>query len=319
MPVKSKAEEAYLAIHHPEVLHKWKREGVRTKTTGLPEHVKKHASVPDLLAAMEKDKETDKKVQKAISEDQKADAVVRERLREGESALKKKAEPDPDRDRQADDEGNVKDDDARRDDVEAENFYGHGAGVKGKRMNTVKDLLKKKASEGDDLAQSLEGVKENARKTMGNIKPPPGSVPAPKTVPPTPQTPGVPAEKKAEDAGADLARSIEGVKDNARKTMGDIKPTPAQTPPPKVKMGPPQNIKAASAFTNMPNRADAMFFTKAAGRKDGMFFKAANEIEGYGPGSVGDAMASNPATGAIGGGMGHGKGVKAAPKKAPAA
>jgi hypothetical protein len=41
MPVKSKAEAAYLGIHHPEVLKKWKAEGAKTSTKGLPEHVKK--------------------------------------------------------------------------------------------------------------------------------------------------------------------------------------------------------------------------------------------------------------------------------------
>jgi len=39
MPVKSKAQAAYLGIHHPEVLRKWKKEGKKTTTKGLPEHV----------------------------------------------------------------------------------------------------------------------------------------------------------------------------------------------------------------------------------------------------------------------------------------
>ena len=36
MPVVSKAEGAFLGIHHPEILDKWKQEGVNTKTRGLP-------------------------------------------------------------------------------------------------------------------------------------------------------------------------------------------------------------------------------------------------------------------------------------------
>ncbi len=36
MPVVSKAQEAYLAINHPELLTKWKAEGVKTNTKGLP-------------------------------------------------------------------------------------------------------------------------------------------------------------------------------------------------------------------------------------------------------------------------------------------
>jgi hypothetical protein len=36
MPVKSVAEARYLGIHHPEILHKWKNEGVQTSTKGLP-------------------------------------------------------------------------------------------------------------------------------------------------------------------------------------------------------------------------------------------------------------------------------------------
>jgi hypothetical protein len=242
----------------------------------LPMHVKKHASVLDLLKA---------------------------------------AEPDPDRDRQADDEGQMK-----NDDNEKSESYGHGAGVKGKKMNTVKDLLKKKAEDtGAQLGGAIQGVKDNAKKSMGAIKP---------IMPVTTPTPGMPAEKKAEDAGAALGDALQGVKDNAKKTMGAIKPPPGSVPPPKtdVKMGPPQGMrptpamgKAASAFTHMPNRKDGMFFTKAAGRKDGMFFKEANEVEGYGPGSVGDAMASNPASGAVGGAEGHGKGVKAPEKKVKAA
>jgi hypothetical protein len=39
MPVKSRAQQAYLAIHEPSVLRKWKGEGVKTSPAGLPEHV----------------------------------------------------------------------------------------------------------------------------------------------------------------------------------------------------------------------------------------------------------------------------------------
>lgn len=288
MPVESKAQAAYLGMHHPEVLRKWKAEGLSTSPKGLPEHVKKHATVADLMKA---------------------------------------AEPDPDRDRQADDEGQVKTDKDRKDDEDSENYYGHGKGVKGKKMNTVKDLLKKKADDqGAALGGALQGVRDNAKKTMGAIKPPASSLP---TAPKPLATPGMPAEKKAEDAGADIGSALQGVRDNAKKTMGGIKPTPAQTPPKTdVKMGPPQGLratpppmgKAASAFSSMANRKDGMFFTKSAGRKDGMFFKQANEAEGDGVASTGDPMASNEATGAVGSGMGHGKGVKVpAPKKAKAA
>lgn len=41
MPVVSKAQGAYLGIHHPDVLRKWKAEGASTSTKGLPQHVKK--------------------------------------------------------------------------------------------------------------------------------------------------------------------------------------------------------------------------------------------------------------------------------------
>ena len=46
MPVKSKAQQAYLAIHHPEVLDKWKKEegsiySDNKKYKDLPKHVKK--------------------------------------------------------------------------------------------------------------------------------------------------------------------------------------------------------------------------------------------------------------------------------------
>jgi len=40
MPVVSKAQESYLAIHHPEVLHRWRQEGAKTSTKGLPYKVK---------------------------------------------------------------------------------------------------------------------------------------------------------------------------------------------------------------------------------------------------------------------------------------
>jgi hypothetical protein len=36
MPVKSVAQEKYLAMHEPSVLHKWKAEGAKTSTKGLP-------------------------------------------------------------------------------------------------------------------------------------------------------------------------------------------------------------------------------------------------------------------------------------------
>lgn len=36
MPVKSKAQQVYLAIHEPKVLRKWKAEGVKTSPKGLP-------------------------------------------------------------------------------------------------------------------------------------------------------------------------------------------------------------------------------------------------------------------------------------------
>lgn len=36
MPVKSQAQEKFLAINHPDVLHKWKAEGASTAIKGLP-------------------------------------------------------------------------------------------------------------------------------------------------------------------------------------------------------------------------------------------------------------------------------------------
>ena len=39
MPVRSKAQQAYLAIHHPEILHRWAKKYGTPKN--LPEHVKK--------------------------------------------------------------------------------------------------------------------------------------------------------------------------------------------------------------------------------------------------------------------------------------
>ena len=293
MPLRSEAQRRFL--HAAEgrgdvpagLAEKYENATPKSVKAKLPMHVKKHATVADLMKA---------------------------------------AEPDPDRDRQADDEGQMQTDKDRKDDEPSENYYGHGAGVKGKKMNTVKDLLKKKAEDtGAALGGALQGVRDNAKKTMGAIKPPATSLPPP----PKPMTsvPGMPAEKKAEDAGGDIGSALQGVRDNAKKTMGAIKPTPAQTPPPAVKMGPPQGMratppmgKAASAFTNMPNRKDGMFFTKSAGRKDGMFFKQAMAAVGAGRATTGDARASNAATGAVGSGMGHGKGVKVpAPKKAKAA
>lgn len=54
MPVVSKAQGAYLGIHHPEVLRKWKHEGASTSTKGLPQHVgkRKRAALHDGLASM---------------------------------------------------------------------------------------------------------------------------------------------------------------------------------------------------------------------------------------------------------------------------
>lgn len=40
MPVKSKAQGAYLGIHHPEILRKWKAEGADTSTKGKPYKVR---------------------------------------------------------------------------------------------------------------------------------------------------------------------------------------------------------------------------------------------------------------------------------------
>jgi hypothetical protein len=39
MPVVSKAQGAYLGIHHPEVLRAWKEEGADTSVEGKPEHI----------------------------------------------------------------------------------------------------------------------------------------------------------------------------------------------------------------------------------------------------------------------------------------
>ena len=39
MPVVSKSQGAFLGIHHPGILRKWKKEGASTSTAGLPEHV----------------------------------------------------------------------------------------------------------------------------------------------------------------------------------------------------------------------------------------------------------------------------------------
>lgn len=55
MPVVSKAQGAYLGIHHPEVLRKWAAEGASTSTKGLPEHVrKKKRSAAASLSALAK-------------------------------------------------------------------------------------------------------------------------------------------------------------------------------------------------------------------------------------------------------------------------
>ncbi len=43
MPVKSKAQWAYLAIHQPKILHDWQKEAPR-KLSKLPKHVKKSKS-----------------------------------------------------------------------------------------------------------------------------------------------------------------------------------------------------------------------------------------------------------------------------------
>jgi hypothetical protein len=39
MPPKSKAQAAFLGIHHPEVLREWKKEGASWKTSKLPARV----------------------------------------------------------------------------------------------------------------------------------------------------------------------------------------------------------------------------------------------------------------------------------------
>jgi hypothetical protein len=39
MPVKSKAQLAFLAINHPAVLEKWKKEGASLSVKGKPERV----------------------------------------------------------------------------------------------------------------------------------------------------------------------------------------------------------------------------------------------------------------------------------------
>ncbi len=43
MPVKSKAQWAYLAIHQPKILRDWQKETPRTRSK-LPKHVKKPKS-----------------------------------------------------------------------------------------------------------------------------------------------------------------------------------------------------------------------------------------------------------------------------------
>lgn len=54
MPVVSKAQGAYLGIHHPEVLRKWKAEGASTSTKDLPEHVAKKKRRPFAVVAAER-------------------------------------------------------------------------------------------------------------------------------------------------------------------------------------------------------------------------------------------------------------------------
>lgn len=49
-PVKSKAQAAYLGIHNPEVLRKWKKEGKKTSPKGLPQY----SSARDATDAMHK-------------------------------------------------------------------------------------------------------------------------------------------------------------------------------------------------------------------------------------------------------------------------
>ena len=46
MPVRSKAQAAYLGIHHPEVLRRWKSKGEDTSAKGKPQHVKKKSRTP---------------------------------------------------------------------------------------------------------------------------------------------------------------------------------------------------------------------------------------------------------------------------------
>lgn len=41
MPVVSKAQGAFLGIHHPDILRKWKAEGADTSVKGKPQYVGK--------------------------------------------------------------------------------------------------------------------------------------------------------------------------------------------------------------------------------------------------------------------------------------
>jgi hypothetical protein len=41
MPLQSKAQQAYLAIHHPDLLHKFAKETSESQMKHLPEHKKK--------------------------------------------------------------------------------------------------------------------------------------------------------------------------------------------------------------------------------------------------------------------------------------
>ncbi len=52
MPYKSRAQAAYLHIHHPEIAKKWDHEydEGKFKKKKLPKHVKKHASFIEQLA-----------------------------------------------------------------------------------------------------------------------------------------------------------------------------------------------------------------------------------------------------------------------------
>jgi hypothetical protein len=40
MPFKSKAQEQYLAINHPKIAEKWRKEYPKQDISKLPEHVK---------------------------------------------------------------------------------------------------------------------------------------------------------------------------------------------------------------------------------------------------------------------------------------